>query len=173
LLASEDIPSGRLNEIRLVLNDSGNQVIIDGVPHTLTTPSAQSSGLKLKVNEDLTGGLEYTLKLDFDAAKSIVRTGNGKYILKPVIRAIPNSVSGALTGVIEPATSNSKIYAITGTDTIGAIADHTGKFFLPGMQAGIYKVNIVPESPYLPKTIENVQIVTGSVKNLGTINVTQ
>lgn len=173
LLASQDIPSGTLNEIRLVLNDTGNEVIIDGVSHNLTTPSAQSSGLKLKVNEDLTSGMEYTLKLDFDAAKSIVKTGNGKYMLKPVIRAIPNAVSGALTGLISPANSNSKVYAILGIDTIGAVADSTGKFFMPGMKAGTYKVNVAPQSPYLPKTIENVQVTTGSVKDLGTITVTQ
>jgi hypothetical protein len=173
LLASQDIPSGRLNEVRIVLNDTGNKVIINGIAYNLTTPSAQSSGLKLKINEDLTSGIEYTLKLDFDAAKSIVQTGNGKYILKPVIRAIPNTVSGALTGIISPAVSNSKVYAIAGFDTVGAVADATGKFFFPGMQAGTYKVNVVPQSPYLPKTIENVQIVTGSVKDMGTIAVTQ
>ncbi len=173
LLASQDIPTGRLNEIRLVLNDTGNKVIVDGVSHDLTTPSGQTSGLKLKINDDLVSGIEYTLKLDFDAAKSIVKTGNGKYILKPVIRAMTNSVSGALTGIILPAASNSKIYAITGTDTIGAVADATGKFFIPGIQSGTYKVNIAPQSPYLLKSIENVQIVTGSVKDLGTITVTQ
>ena len=173
LLASQDIPAGQLNEIRLVLNDTGNEVIVNGVSYNLTTPSAQTSGLKLKINDDLTSGVSYTLKLDFDVAKSIVKTGNGKYILKPVIRAIPNSVSGALTGIVLPVSSNSKIYAITGTDTIGAVTDTTGKFFFPGMQAGTYKVNITPESPYLPKSIENVQVVTGSVKDLGTITVTQ
>lgn len=173
LLASQDIPSGRINEIRVVLNETGNKVVIDGVDHNLTTPSAHSSGLKLKVNDDLTSGVEYTLKLDFDAAKSIVKTGNGKYILKPVIRVIPSTVSGALTGIISPAASNSKIYAVTGTDTVGTVADTTGKFFFYGMPAGTYKVNIAPQSPYLPKTIENVQIVTGSVNNLGAITLTQ
>jgi hypothetical protein len=173
LLASQDIPAGRLNEVRVVLNDTGNKVVIGGVPYNLTTPSGQSSGLKLKINDDLTNGVEYTIKLDFDAAKSIVQTGNGKYILKPVIRAIPGAVSGALTGVVSPATSNSKIYAIAGVDTVGAVADANGKFFFPGMQAGVYKVNIVPQSPYQPKTIDNVQIVTGSVKDLGTITLVQ
>ena len=173
LLASQDIPGGRIEEVRVVLNDTGNKVVVNGIPHNLTTPSAHSSGLKLKVNEVLTDGVEYTLKLDFDAAKSIVQTGNGKYILKPVIRAIPQSVSGALTGVISPAESNAKVYAIYGTDTVGAVADASGKFFLPGLKSGIYKVDVEPQSPFQPKSIENVQVVTGSVKDLGTITVTQ
>ncbi|MDF3076742.1 MAG: hypothetical protein K0S09_631 [Sphingobacteriaceae bacterium] len=170
LLASQDIPAGKLQEIRLVLND-GNKVVVGGVPYNLTTPSAQSSGLKLKINDDLSSGIEYTLTLDFDAAKSIVQTGNGKYILKPVIRAIPNAVSGALAGTVAPAASAAKVYAIVGTDTTGAIADSTGKFFLSGMQAGTYKIDIVPQSPYQPKSLLSVQVNTGSVTNLGTITV--
>lgn len=49
----------------------------------------------------------YTLMLDFDAAQSIVLTGNGKYLLKPVIRAIPQSVSGAITGIVSPGIKDS------------------------------------------------------------------
>lgn len=173
LLASEDIPSGRLQEIRLVLNETGNEVVIDGHTFKLTTPSGQSSGIKLKVQDDLIGGIAYTMTLDFDAAKSVVKTGSGMYILKPVIRAIPQAVSGALTGVITPSASNAKVYAITGLDTVGAVADTTGKFWFPGLNEGSYKVNIVPVSPYVAKSIENVMVAKGSVKDLGTITITQ
>jgi len=169
LIASQDIPSGKIQEVRLVLNNTGNQVKIDGVTYALTTPSGQSSGVKLKIQETLEAGIAYTLLLDFDAAKSVVQTGNGKYILKPVIRAIPNAVSGAIKGVITPSASNPKIYAITGTDTLGTVSDATGKFWFPGVAAGTYKVEIQPISPYLNKTIENVAVVQGSVKDLGTI----
>ncbi|MEJ7779284.1 MAG: DUF4382 domain-containing protein [Daejeonella sp.] len=169
LIASQDIPSGKLQEVRLVLNDTGNRVVVNGVSYPLTTPSGQSSGVKLKVNEDLEAGVAYTMLLDFDAAKSIVQTGNGKYILKPVIRAIPNAVSGSITGTITPAESSPKIYAITGTDTLGTISDATGKFWFPGVSAGTYKVEIYPVSPYLNKTIDNVIVVTGSTKDIGSI----
>ena len=173
LIASEDIASGKLQEIRLVLNETGNEVVIDGETFDLNTPSGQSSGIKLKVHEDLTSGIEYTMTLDFDAAKSIVRTGNGKYILKPVIRAIPQALSGAITGTVNPAASNPKLYAISGVDTIGAVADTTGKFFFPGVSEGTYKINIEPVAPYVNKSIENVQVTKGSVKDLGTIMITQ
>jgi hypothetical protein len=171
LIASKDIPSGRLQEVRLVLNDTGNSVVINGISFPLTTPSGQSSGVKFKVNENLESGVAYTMLLDFDAAKSIVQTGNGKYILKPVIRAIPNAVSGAITGTISPAASSPKIYAIAGTDTLGTISDATGKFWFPGVTAGTYKVEIIPVSPYVNKTISNVVVVTGSTKDLGTISI--
>ena len=171
LIASKDIPSGKLQEVRLVLNDSGNTVVINGITFPLTTPSGQSSGVKLKVNETLEPGVAYTMLLDFDAAKSIVQTGNGKYILKPVIRAIPNAVSGSITGTVSPAASSPKIYAIAGTDTLGTISDASGKFWFPGVTAGTYKVQFVPVSPYVSKTVENVVVVTGSTKDLGTITI--
>ncbi|HEY0896730.1 MAG TPA: DUF4382 domain-containing protein [Sphingobacteriaceae bacterium] len=169
LLASRDIPAGHIREVRLVLNDSDNRVIIDGKSYELTTPSGQSSGVKVKVDEALEAGVGYTLTLDFDAAKSIVRTGNGKYILKPVIRAIPNAVSGAIAGEVSPVQSNPRIYAIQGTDTLGTVSDSLGKFYFPGVPAGTYKIEFRPDSPYVAKTLSDIQVTAGSVKNLGTV----
>jgi len=173
LLAAQDIPAGTIQQIRLVLNDSGNEVVVSGTSFNLTTPSGQTSGVKLNVHDKLVAGIDYTIMLDFDAAQSIVLTGNGKYILKPVIRAVPVAVSGALTGMVTPAASAPKVYAIMGTDTVGTIADTTGKFYFPGLPAGIYKVNFMPVSPYLPQTVTNVTVATGAVDDMGTITITQ
>ncbi|MBV6439170.1 MAG: hypothetical protein EPGJADBJ_00807 [Saprospiraceae bacterium] len=73
-----------LKEVRFVLGDS-NTVMIDSVLYPLTTPSAQQSGLKIKVDKNLNLDIN-TLIFDFDAEQSIVETGNGAYILKPVIK---------------------------------------------------------------------------------------
>lgn len=173
LLAAQDIPAGTIQQVRLVLNDSGNRVIVNGTSYTLTTPSGQTSGVKLNVHDNLVAGVGYTLRLDFDAAQSIVLTGNGKYILKPVIRAIPVAVSGAITGLVTPAASSPKVLAIMGTDTVGTIADASGKFFFPGIAAGTYNVNFIPVSPYLNKTVSGVVVTTGAVKNMGTITIIQ
>lgn len=173
VLADQDIPAGTIQQVRLVLNDSGNRVIIGGISHDLTTPSGQTSGVKLNVHENLTAGIEYTMLLDFDAAQSIVLTGNGKYILKPVIRAIPQAVSGAITGIVSPASASPKVYAITGTDTVGTVADATGKFYFPGLAAGTYNVEFVPVSPYAVKTVAGISVVNGSVKDMGTVTITQ
>ena len=173
LLAAQDIPSGTIQQIRLVLNDQGNTVVIGGVSYNLTTPSGQTSGVKLNVHDNLVAGVDYTLRLDFDAAQSIVLTGNGKYILKPVIRAIPVAVSGALKGMVTPIASFPKVYAIIGTDTVGTIADTTGKFYFPGLAAGIYNVNFKPVSPYLTKTVTNVTVTTGAVQDMGTVTISQ
>ena len=88
LIATAPMDITELKQIRLVLGDN-NSVVINGVETHLDTPSASQSGLKLKVNQSLSEGVEYTAYLDFDASKSVVSAGNsGKYILKPVIRLV-------------------------------------------------------------------------------------
>jgi hypothetical protein len=171
ILANQDIPAGTIQQIRLVLNDSGNRVIVGGVSYDLTTPSGQTSGVKLNVHDNLTAGIAYTLHLDFDAAQSIVLTGNGKYILKPVVRAFADAVSGALTGMVTPIAALPKVYAIMGTDTVGTVADATGKFYFPGLSAGTYNVLFVPVSPYTNKTVTNVVVATGVSKDMGTVTI--
>lgn len=59
--------------------------MVDSVLHPLETPSAQDSGLKIKVDKDLNLDIN-TPTFDFVAAQSIPETGNGTYKLKPVIR---------------------------------------------------------------------------------------
>jgi len=129
--------------------------------------------VKLNVHDKLTAGIAYTMRLDFDASQSVVLTGNGKYILKPVIRAIATAASGALTGVVSPAASSPKVYAITGADTIGSTTDATGKYYFPGLAAGSYQVKFVPVSPYAIKTVTNISVTNGTVTDMRTVNITQ
>ncbi len=172
VIAGQDVPSGMIQEIRLKLNDSGNEIWVNGVVHPLKTPSGQSSGVKLKVQDELIPDVAYTLLLDFDASKSIVKTGNDQYLLKPVIRAIPVATSGAITGTISPAESQANVFAITGVDTVGTLANSAGKFYFPGMPEGTYKIVVEPSvAGYMNKSIEGVQVAKASVKDLGIISV--
>lgn len=172
VIAGDDVPSGMIQEIRLKLEDEGNQIWVDGIAHPLKTPSGQSSGVKIKVQDELIPDVAYTLLLDFDASKSIVKTGNGEYLLKPVIRAVPVATSGAIAGTVSPAASLAHVFAISGTDTVGTLANSLGKFYFPGMPEGTYKVNIEPSvAGYINKSIEGVQVVKGGVKDIGNISV--
>ena len=84
LIASGPVPTAVLKELRLVLGPN-NTVMKDSVLYDLDTPSAEQSGLKIKIDKSLGLALD-SLTIDFDAEKSIVETGNGKFILKPVIK---------------------------------------------------------------------------------------
>lgn len=75
-----------VSQIRLILGNN-NTVVDSGETYDLDTPSAQTSGLKIQVHAQLQPNLKYKIVLDFDPDKSIVKTGNGKYKLTPVIKA--------------------------------------------------------------------------------------
>jgi len=142
ILADAQIPSGRLHQIRLVLGTE-NYVKLEGTTDLikLETPSAQQSGLKLNVQYDVTDERLYTILLDFDVAKSIVKTGNSKYILKPTIRAILNAVGGTIKGVVMPKDFQTAIYAVQGVDTVATtFTGINGGYIIKGLPAGNYDV---------------------------------
>lgn len=85
LLASLILPKDILKEIRFVLGSNNSIKDTFGVVYPLTIPSGSESGLKIKVSKKLSATLE-TLLIDFDAALSVKREGNGDYKLRPVLK---------------------------------------------------------------------------------------
>ena len=84
LLAFGPVPVFTLKEVRFILGPN-NSVKVDDVIYPLATPSAEASGLKIKIDKDLLLDVN-TLVLDFDAAASIKVQGNGVFKLQPVIK---------------------------------------------------------------------------------------
>ncbi|MGY6562129.1 MAG: DUF4382 domain-containing protein [Luteibaculaceae bacterium] len=166
LIATDTLTLSRINQVRLILG-SNNSVVVDGVSRPLQTPSAMQSGLKINVNRNLEPFIQQSILLDFDANQSIVRTGNGNYILRPVIRAILEPTSGSIKGSILPAGTNAVIQAITSAnDTISTGANEEGHFMILGLGAGTYTVNVIPEEPFNPESVENVEVVIGQITQL-------
>lgn len=79
------LPSGKITQLRFYLGND-NTIVIYGDTLSMQTPGTQQSGLKIQINENFVDGNTYDLVIDFDAGKSVVQTGNGEYILKPVIK---------------------------------------------------------------------------------------
>ncbi|WP_132221788.1 DUF4382 domain-containing protein [Albibacterium bauzanense] len=172
LVASGEMPSGEITEVRLVLDDSGNTIVVDGVSQELTTPSGQSSGWKVKLEENpsLVPGVTYSLVLDFDAAKSIVSAGNGKYLLKPVVRGLTAATSGLISGTVMPLLSHPEVLVIEGADTVGTVVDPlTGQFTVGGLAEGNYSVKFVPVEGYRDSTITDVNVELGQNTSLGIV----
>ncbi len=84
LIASGPVPAVTLKEVRFVLGPD-NSIMVDSILYPLQTPSAEDSGLKVKIDKNLPLD-PYTIVLDIDAALSIHQQGNGAYQLKPVIK---------------------------------------------------------------------------------------
>ena len=169
LIFKNNLPAGTISQIRLILG-ANNTIKVGGVTYPLSTPSAQQSGLKLQIHKDIQPGVIYAITLDFDAAKSIVKTGNGSYILKPVIRTTTEEVNvGGIKGIVAPPMIT-PVFAIKGTDTIGGFTNANGDFLIQGLVPGTYSVLITPPAPYKDTTITNVVVVGGQIKNTGTTN---
>jgi hypothetical protein len=170
LLSVTELPAGKISQIRLILGQE-NSIKIDGQEIDLVTPSAQHSGLKLNVHADLLEGVTYKILLDFDAARSVVHTGSGKYNLKPVIRSITEATSGAIKGVVSPAASLPAVFAIVATDTVATTyADSTGNFLLRGVPPGAYTVSFDAKEGYTDFQETNVAVSLGNVTDMGTIS---
>ena len=145
-LGETPLAAGHYTQLRLVLDRNtgqslANSVVLSGIPGeiALDTPSAIQSGIKLIHQFTVDSGQRVDLILDFDACHSIVKTGSGKYILKPVIKVIPFALNGiegfvdknsfvnqSLVGknVIASAQFNGEIVRATVVNT------DTGKFFI-------------------------------------------
>lgn len=182
LLIDEDIPSGEIKQIRLILADGNTLVIEDdnGEPITvpLNTPSAQQSGLKLRLDTFLESGFIYEFILDWDVNESIVQAGNsGNYNLHPVIHVIAEPNSGSISGivaddlvpiqdaVVEAYTANNEFVTSTMTNELGA-------FLVSGLVEGDYVLKIVEMDyePYESPAIINVEV--GAITDVGTILLT-
>jgi len=174
VLADVELPAGFISQIRLILGEN-NTLKMDDQVTDLTTPSSQQSGLKLQLNATLTAGITYEVLLDFDAARSVVRSGNsGKFNLKPVIRAIVEAQDGAIKGIVLPVDATAAVFAIQGADTVASsFADDTGVFLIRGLPGGNYTVGISPSSDYLETSVENVQVVLGEITDIGTVSLSQ
>ncbi len=171
VLGNSSLDAGSYSQLRLIIG-SGSNVVVNGVTFPLEIPSGDQTGIKLNHSFVIQSGVTYELMLDFDAAHSIVLTGNGQYKLKPVIRLVPTKISGTISGKINPASAAGYVYAISGTDTIITLAEPiSGSFMLMALLQKTYDVEIFSANPaYNDTTITNVAVVAQQNIDLGTIN---
>jgi hypothetical protein len=170
LLVDRQLPAGQYTQIRLRLGD-GNRVVVDGVEHDLDVPSGAQSGLKLNHPFTVDGGVLTEITLDFDASRSVHRTGNGQYKLRPVIRAMANVVSGSLRGAVLPVDARATVEAVSGVDTLVAWADTlNGSFLFPVIREGLWQVTIAPTAgAFLDSVLAAVPVAAQQATDLGSI----
>ena len=196
ILADTIIASGMLQQIRLVLSDNNTLVIENEAgeaeePVHLDTPSAQQSGLKLKLNETLEPGYSYTFILDWDVQKSIVKAGNsGKYNLKPVIRVNTEVNSGSVMGKVEGDLTDDEIEnplaiegatveiyndpILEGDESIASTyTNANGEFKFEGLAAGNYMLEIKADGFVEYESESDIAVTIGAVNDVGTITLTK
>jgi hypothetical protein len=156
-LGQTSLPAGHYTQMRLVLDANtgtgmANSVVpTGGVETSLSTPSAVQSGIKLVNGFDVAAGQTTRVVLDFDACKSVVTQGKGRYSLKPVVKVVPSTATGTgITGYV--ATSLLAAHVSVSAQQNGAIVGATvpdpatGAFTLTHLAAGNYDVVITADN---------------------------
>jgi hypothetical protein len=154
-LGQTALPAGHYSQLRLVLDaNTGNGLANSVVPsgssteQSLDTPSAVQSGIKLVNEFDVAAGQKVDLVLDFNACKSVLTKGNGKYALKPVVKVIPTVLNG-ISGFVSTALlgNHVTVSAQQNGAIIGATVPNatTGEFFLARLAPGNYDVVITAD----------------------------
>lgn len=194
--ATQQLQPGKYQQIRVILADnaatvannacggSANCVVLnDGSVHTLELSSESKTGIKIPSGQIANGGFNIAagetkdLDIDFNTCVSIVREGNGKFRLKPVLHAgeVTTTATSINGTVLDSSTGNAVqgpvLVALeqkdaSGTDRIfmNALTDASGRFVFCPLPAGSYDVVIVGISnagvAYAPAVVTGV--TTGS-----------
>lgn len=179
-LGQTALPAGKYTQMRLVLaanrgnTPTANYVIPTGSGNTveaLTTPSAQTSGLKLNVNIDIAANQLADLVLDMDVCRSvkITTTGSDKYLLRPVVRVIARTLTG-VSGTLDAAINNGNTTIALqrdGQTVRSTIPAGTGTFLIQPIDAGTY--NLVLTAPgYQTTVIRSVTVGLNTITPIST-----
>ena len=171
-LATGRVAAGTYSQVRLKLG-AGSTVTVDGVTYPLTVPSGMQSGLKIVGTFQVPNGGAVDISLDFDASRSIIQTGAGTYILKPVVRVMPTNIAGSIRGQVLPATTQTTVYAIQAADTVGsALTNSNGAFVVSVLPTGTYSVAFHPSADFRDTTLVGVNVISGQSTNVGTVQLT-
>ena len=171
-LADSTLPAGQYTQFRLLLGEGGN-VVVDGETFPLIVPSGMQTGVK--IGHDFTLGSDgiFEVTLDFDADQSVHRTGQGQYMLRPVIRVIASSGDtaerGAIVGVVRPSTS--LVMTMVGADTVRTEPEpESGAYRLAMLPVGTYTVTIMSlVNAYGDSVITGVGVEAGLETDLGLV----
>lgn len=176
------LPAGHYTQVRLVLVRNENSVVLSDTKavEPLDTPSGVQSGIKLVNEFDVAPDQHVDLLLDFDACKSIVKTGNGRYKLKPVIKVVPYVLNG-IEGFIDPALfanqlngnnninnvvvsaqANGEIVRATVPNFSATPSVNRGKFFLARLTPGTSYDVVITADARATKVISGVPVPTST-----------
>lgn len=176
LLSEKQLPVGRYDEVRLLLDDAPMTNYVDlgaGGLAELKVPGGASSGLKIKGDFMLFSSEPTTIVVDFDLRQSIRSAGKtGKYLLQPVLRVVDANKVGHLRDQVSamrlssPAKcsdndvdTHNAVYLYAGHDVIPADIDQSSDLdvdpiatatinYVPMKGAYEYEAAFLPEGDY-------------------------
>ena len=178
LLASLELEPNKYTQLRLFLmgGEGDAWLVLEGSEgpegptstELLEIPSVYQTGIKLNRPFEIVAGSITKLTIDFDAEKSVIKTGNGKYKMKPVISVTSETYSeeefpeglGSISGTVSYYYSQDLeltgigganieliggAYIFTNTTTTSEEPGLEGTFILENVPEGSYTLNVDAE----------------------------
>ncbi len=183
LLSEGQLEPGKYTQIRLFVTNSNILLIEGGEPINLIIPSVYETGIKLIHPFRIVEGEITKLTIDFDAEKSVVKTGNGEYKLKPVIKVTSEIYleedidTGSVSGTVYYVGGDSELIVIEGASvsftlyggeyifTTSIVTDEDGLFFIDQLPVGTYTLTASAEG-YIDHTEDGITVSEGATTNI-------
>ena len=188
LLASLELEPNKYTQLRLFLKDDEEDawLILNDSDSTqevpLVIPSVYQTGIKLIHPFEIVEGMITKLTIDFDAEKSVVKTGDGEYKLKPVIKVTSETYSvgdlheypGSILGSVVDSEDGSQISGATVSVslsdgeyifTTSIVTEQDGSFFIDQLPVGIYTLTVSAEG-YIDHAEDGIVVTEGETTNI-------
>jgi len=151
ILGSASLPAGQYTQVRLF--PSSATVTDSTGTHNVTIPSGAQTGVKVNVDYTIGSNQVTTVLLDFNVARSLVKQGNGQYLLQPVIPAVVKVLSGTVTGTVTDGPNPLKGATVSAVYTAGdkypvgtqvntSTTGADGTFKIWALLPGTYTINV-------------------------------
>lgn len=170
LLASGNIPAGKIRKIRLTLG-TNNSLIKAGVSYPLNLLPGTNNYVYLKIHkedEDEVATAQSAIWIDFNVCESI-RLISGQYYLKPVLKAFSMQQFGKIEGKVFPHDALPFVKAFNGTDSASAIPENDGEYKIRGLREGVYSIKFTGSNGYRDTSILNIQVQKGRETHISNI----
>ncbi|CAL1517618.1 DUF4382 domain-containing protein [Chitinophaga sp. MM2321] len=171
LLANGLIPKGSIKQIRITVGDN-NSLVKDSITYPLKSVSGQTKIIvRVRHGEwDEVSADNLQLWLDFDVQRSIIKTWNGKFILRPYINVFTILKMGSLSGRVTPADAFPVISVFnSNNDTLYALPWRGGEYKVRGLKVGTWDVFVNASNGYKDTTITGVEVKRGKDTKLDDI----
>lgn len=173
LIGDAYVPPGMITQVRLKLGPNNTVTDISGHTQALTIPSGNESGLKINVHEQLVSGSPFTMYLDFDAAQSIHQTGNGTYIMNPVLRGFVTMNTGTVIGSVSVIATGIavKLESVSNPNVVymSYATNNSGRFMLRGIAQGKYTLKAYAADTDIPVVVSDVEVTEGNTTDVGLV----
>lgn len=182
LLSKGELEPGKYTQIRLFVTNNSNILLIEEEEHIFIIPSVYETGIKLIHPFEIVEGMITKLTIDFDAEKSVVKTDDGEYKLKPVIKVTSGTYpvgefpegSGSVSGSVSYYDSQNTLTKIIGASvsftlyggeyifTTSTETDQYGLFFIDQLPVGTYTLTASAEG-YIDHTKDGIVVTEGAI----------